>query len=186
MLTGMLVDRLILGDTLNFATSVAGYSAADGWTLKYALVPIASGTPITITSAADGEAHRVQIGASTTTNWTAGAYTWHSWVEKAGEKYSVDSGSITLAADPRTLAGAADLRSDAEQALAAAKLAFRSWTPTTRRYQIGGRSMEFNDAAEILAVISYWEHEVERERNAARMAKGLAGKRKLYVRLARA
>lgn len=181
-------ERLVLGDTLNFATSVAGYSAADGWVLKFVLVSRTGAASITLTSAADSTdptAHRVQTPAATTAAWTAGAYTWHSWVEQGTEKYSIDTGSITLLANPRTAAGPLDLRTEAEVALAAARAALAAWTPTQRSYTIGDRSMTFNSTAEILPVISYWEREVAREQRATAVSKGQQDGRRVFVRLGR-
>jgi enamine deaminase RidA (YjgF/YER057c/UK114 family) len=178
--------RLVLGDTLNFPTTVAGYSAADGWVLKFVLVPRAAGpAPITLTSTADGEQHRVQVGATTTAAWTAGAYSWHSWVEKASEKYSVSSGSITLQADPRS-AATSDLRSQAQVALEAARAALAAWTPTQRSYTIAGRSMTFNSTADILPIVRYWEQQVAREARAEAASKGLDNGRRVFLRLGRA
>jgi hypothetical protein len=180
-----MLARLIVGDTLNFATTVAGYSAADGWALKYVLVPLVSGASITLTTAADGSDHRLQVGAVTTATWPAGSYNWASWVEKASEKYSVSNGQITLLADPRTATAPFDLRTDAQIALVQARAAFQAWTPTTRRYSIDGREMEFASAGDIIKVVRFWETEVAREDNAALQAKGMASRRKVYVRLVR-
>jgi hypothetical protein len=180
-----MLERLTLGDTLNFTTTVTGYPASEGWALKYVLVPRASGpTPITITTTADGDDHVAQVPASTTTGWTDGAYSWHSWVEKASEKYSVASGSITLLPDPRS-ATVLDTRTPARVALDQAQAAFRSWTPTMRSYTIGGRSMTFNSTADILQVIDRLKADVQREERAEKLAKGLRDPRKVFVRLGR-
>lgn len=55
----------------------------------------------------------------------------------------------------------------AETALEAARAALASWNPTTRRYRIGTREMEFSSPDEIIQVIKYWEGEVAREQIAA-------------------
>ena len=72
------------------------------------------------------------------------------------------------------------------KALDDAKTAFAAWTPTTRRYKINGREMEFSSTAEILQVISHWENEVRREQNAQAMAAGRPNNRKVVVRMGRA
>lgn len=182
-----MLERLVLGDTLNYTTAVADYTASAGWTLTYRLVPRSgAGTAIEFSSTADGDLHRLQVGAATTAAWAAGSYSWHSWVTKAGEKCTVATGAITLIADPRTSSGPLDLRSDAEIALAAAKAALAAWTPTTRSYTIAGRSMTFSTTAEIVPIIQYWEREVAKERRAADMAKGAPDSRRVYVRMGRA
>lgn len=184
-----MLDRLVLGDTLNYATTVAGYPASEGWTLSYRLVPRSgAGTAIEFSCSADTtdpEAHRAQVSAATTAAWAAGAYSWFSWVSKAAEKYSVSTGAITLVADPRSSSGPLDLRTEAEVALAQAKAALAAWTPTTRSYTIGQRSMTFNSTADIIPIIQYWEREVAKERRAAARASGLDTGRNVYVRLGR-
>ena len=181
-----MLERLVLGSTLNFATTVSGYSAADGWVLKFALVPrTGSSGALTLTSAADGEQHRVQVASTTTASWTAGVYSWYSWVEKGTEKYDVARGSTELVANPRTAPGPLDLRTEAQKALDAARAALAAWTPTQRRYRIAGREMEFAGTAEILKVVSYWEGQVAREENAARVQAGLASRRTIFLRLGR-
>lgn len=180
-----MLERLILGDTLNFTTTVDGYAASADWVLKYRLIPRLSGSAIDITCTASGDLHLCQVPAATTAGWTAGTYAWASWVEQGTEKYSVATGEIKLLANPRTATAPFDLRSDAEIALAQAKAAFAAWTPTTKSYSIGGRSMEFNTAADILPVISYWETEVAKEANAAAVAAGRPNGRRVFVRLGR-
>jgi hypothetical protein len=180
-----MLERLILGDTLNFATTVDGYPASSGWVLKYRLVPRTAGAAISITCIADGELHRAQVAATTTAGWTAGTYSWASWVELGTEKYSVATGSITLVADPRTASAPFDLRTEAEVALDQARAAFAAWTPTTKKYTIGGRSMEFNSTADIIPIVQFWEREVAKEQRANDLAKGLADRRRTYVRMSR-
>jgi len=184
-----MLERVIVGDTLNFTTSVANYTAADGWTLHYRLVPRGTGTAYEFACAADSAdpaLHRAQVSVATTAAWTPGTYSWHSWVTKAAESYTFATGSVQLLANPRTSTSALDLRSEAQTALEAARAALAAWTPTTRRYSIAGREMEFNSPADIVAVISYWEAEVAREENTARINKGQAGNRQVFVRLGRA
>lgn len=178
--------RIIVGDTLDFTLSVPGYSAADGWTLKYRLIPRVSGTAIAITSTASGAQHRVLVAAATTAAWAAGAYSWTAYVENgAGASHTWRTGSITLLADPRVTNAPVDLRSDAEIALAAAEAALAAWTPTTRSYTIGGRSMTFSSADEIRPILNYWKAKVQAERRKAALDAGLPDPRKVYVGLGR-
>jgi hypothetical protein len=182
-----MLERLTLGDTLNFTTTVADYPASEGWTLNFCLRPIVSGVgeAIDLTSTADGDDHVIQETAATTAAWTDGAYSWFSYVKLESEEYRVASGSITLLPDPRT-ATVLDIRTPARIALDQAQAAFRSWTPTMRSYTIGGRSMVFNSTADILPLIDRLKVDVKREERAERMAKGLADPRRIYLRSARA
>ena len=177
---------LIAGDTLNFLVTLADYPASSGWTLKFRLVPrTATNAAITLTAAAEGADHRTTATASATANWAADNYSWTSWVEKGAETYSVESGQITVKANPRTVAAGYDGRSVAEKAYDQALAALAAWTPTTRKYRINDREMEFSSKADAVGAVHFWQGEVAKERRAAALAKGLPDPRKNYVRINR-
>lgn len=159
-------QTLVAGDSLNFATSTPDYPASAGWVLKYRLVPRASGAAIEITATADGDDHRVLVAAATTAAWTAGAYGWAAWVEKAGEQYTVDSGQITIASNPRTVAAGTDLRSEARKALDDLRTAYATYmasNATVASYQIADRQRTFRSAGEFIKLITYYEQQVAKE-----------------------
>lgn len=182
-------DRLIIGDTLNYATTVAGYPASDGWVLNYRLIPRSSGVAIDLIAATDpdnADGYVVQVAATYTSGWAAGLYSWSSWVTKDLEIYSLGRGECTLLPDPRTSTAPFDGRSQARIALEQAKAAMAAWTPTSKSYRIGEREMSFNSSSEIVAVIAYWQAEVTREERLEATAKGYPDRRKVYVRMANA
>lgn len=179
-------DRLISGDALNFTTTLPDYPNAT-YTLVYRLVPRATGTPIDLTCTAGTEAydHRCAAAASTTALWTAGEYSWFSWVEKAGERYAVDDGACTIAANP-AVASTYDARTQAEVALADAKAALASFSASggrVRRYSIAGREIEFDNGGELVKLVSYWQAEVWKETASKRRSKGLDDGRRIYMRV---
>lgn len=182
-------NTLIAGDTLNFATAVADYLASAGWTLKYRLVPRTGANPaITFDSTAEGDDHRVQIAATTTAGWAADSYTWNSWVDKAGEVYSVDNGQIIIAPDPRTVAAGYDGRSPARQALDAADAALRTYGAKAylQSYDIAGRGQRFQSPGDFMAWRQRLQQEVAAEQRAANIAAGQPDRRKILVRVPRA
>jgi hypothetical protein len=180
-------DVLIAGDTLDFVTSVPAYPASAGYTLKYRLIPrfAVTGTPIIFTAATSGtDDYRVTVAPVVTATWVAGEYTWSAWVEKADERHVVDNGLCTLRPDP-SFATDYDGRSMAQKALDDAKTALATFQATGGRvksYAIGGRSMEFDSAGDILVLVSYWQIQVTRENQAAAVAKGLPDPRRILVR----
>jgi hypothetical protein len=179
-------QELIAGDSLNFATATPAYPASAGWVLSYYLVPrTAGGQAITLSSVAEGDDHRIQVSAATTATWGADNYNWAARVDKSGEKYTVDQGQITIKPNPFAVPVGYDGRTQAEKALDQAKAALAAWTPSQRKYRIGEREMEFNSPADIIQAVNYWENQVAREQRAAAISKGLADKRKTYVRLGR-
>lgn len=180
-------QELIAGDTLNFATTLADYPASTGWVLKFRLVPRTStNTAIALTAAAEGDDHRTTASAVITGGWAADNYAWTSWVEKGTEVYSVESGNIVIKPDPRTVAAGYDGRSEAEKALDDANAALAAWTPTTRRYKINGREMEFSTAEEITAVVRYWASVVKSDAAERALKAGRPNPRKILVRMGRA
>ena len=176
---------ITVGDTLDFTTALSAYPASAGWVLKFRLIPRGAGSPISITCTASGENHRAQVDAATSASWTAGPYGWASWVEQGAIVNTVDSGTVQLTPNLRVAPAGTETRSVAAIALAAAEAALAAWTPTTRRYSINGREMEFRAPAEIVAIINHWRAQVQAETRTADRAAGRPDRRKTYVRLNR-
>lgn len=180
--------RLIAGDTLSFPTSVEGFSAADGWLLKFALVPLSgAGTRIDLTSTADGAGFLTQVAADVTAAWALGRYSWQSYVVKGAESYTVATGTTEVVANPRTSSGPLDLRSDARIALEAvqAVIAGRA-TDGVLSYRINERELRSYEMRDLLTLESKLKADVRREDAAARLAAGLPSRKQLHVRLHRA
>lgn len=179
----MHIPSITCGATLDVALAApAGYSSGDGWQLKVRLVSrAAGGTAVTLVAVADGGDYRVQADAATTAAWTAGDAGWTAVVERSGQVVPVGDGVTTLRPNPLTLAAGADLRSQARKALDDARAALAAWTPTRKRYKIGEREMEFNSAAEIIKLITYWEQQVRSEDILAGRAEKPA--RRIYSRI---
>ena len=159
--------KLIAGDTLNFATSVPAYPASSGWVLKYRLVPRSTGTAVSLTSTADGDDHRITVAASTTATWSAGEYAWASWVEQGAEVYSIETGQLTVAPDPRAMAVGTDTRTHAERMLDAiqATLEGRA-TEAHSEIEINGRRLRYMPHTELLVLRDRYAWEVRSQRAA--------------------
>jgi len=179
-------NQIVAGETLNYRAIAPDYPASAGWVVTLYLNPRAGGTATSVSSTADGDDHLLQVSATTTASWDAGAWGWETWAALGAERYRLEHGQWEVVPGLIGAAAGTDTRSQARRALDDAKAAFAAWTPTTRRYKIGAREMEFSSTAEIIQVISYWENEVRREENAAGMAAGRPDKRKVHVRLGRA
>lgn len=186
----MILDQLVVGDTLDFVDQVPDYPASAGWTLKYLLAArFATPTQASITLTASTYQttdYRVQAAPATTAAWVPGVYTWTRWIEKSGARQSLGSGEIELAPDPALLAQGADLRTEAERALADARAALANFQATGGRvksYSIAGRSMEFDAAADILKLVNYWQAQVMRENAAKAKRDGLPDPRRIAIRM---
>lgn len=176
-------NKITAGDTLEFTTATPDYPASAGWSLVYKLIPRTAGTVISITSSASGDDHLLQVGASNTANWAAGDYSWVAYATKTGERYTLESGSITVAADPGVVT-ALDTRSSAKKALDAINLLLETYGSKAymQGYEINGRKQQFHSPGDFLAFRSKLAAEVAREDNAARINAGLSPKNQVAVR----
>jgi hypothetical protein len=185
------ITKLIVGDSLDFTTEVADYPATDGWTLKYRLVPRFSSpvqAPVTLTATTyQTTGYRVEVGPTTSATWAPGMYSWASWVEKTGSRVTLEQGQeVTIAPDPGAMAQGVDVRSSAEQALAAVTaLLLGKATSGQESYTINGRSLKSYPMADLLALQTQLQTDVTRERRAAAIAAGRPNPSRFGVRLAR-
>lgn len=179
--------RFTLGDTLSFTKTLAAYPAGV-WTLYYRLmVRSGAGAPVSFNSTASGTSHAISVPAATTAAWVAGIYTWAAWVSDGTAKYSVEQGSTTLLADPRTAPAALDLRTPAQVALDNVRALIQGKAGAdVLKYTIGGRQLERYSMAELGALQAHLAQQVARETRAALLASGKADPRRYSVRLGRA
>jgi hypothetical protein len=181
------IDTIVIGDTLDFTTAVAGYPASDGWTLKYRLIPRLSGTPITLAAAtaSDGASYRVQVAPAVTAAYGAGDYTWYAWVEKTGARVTVDDGLVSIKGDPSALT-ASDGRSHARKVYDAINAVIENRaTKDQQEYAIGGRSLKRTPVADLLVLRDRYRAEVSNEDAAEKIADGLGNPRTFGVRFHR-
>jgi hypothetical protein len=180
---------ITLGDTLSYTTALSDYPAISGWVLKTRLVPRSAGSPISLVSSPDStdpSLHRTTAAAATTAAWTAGNYSFFTYVEKASEQYKIDEGQIKLAPDPRT-ATTLDNRSDAAKALEAVDAFLSgSTSPAVLSYRIGDREVQYFSSAELSDKRAQLVVQVKRENRAKLLSKGLADPSKSFVRMANA
>jgi len=183
----MLPKRLIVGDSLYFSTVATGYPASAGWALTYYLRPLVAGpAAFSISTTASGDAFVASVTKTTAAAWTPSDYSWDACVEKGAERYTVDSGLVTLAVNPATVA-AYDARSSAEVALAAAYQALANFNASggrIKKYEIAGRSMEFDTAGDLIKIIDKLRAQVMREHAATAVANGQPDPRRITLRLA--
>lgn len=133
-------QEITAGDTIKWTKSLSDYPASDSWVLSYALVQ--DGTQIQITSSASGDDHAVVVAASTSANYTAGTYSWQSYVTKGLERYSVDAGIIEILPNFDDQSSGYDDRSHAKKTLDALESVIEGKASKDQMaYTIGGRSL---------------------------------------------
>lgn len=178
-----MIQTITVGDTLDFSTTVAAYPPSAGWTLKFRLVPRTAGpTPIVLTSAADGDAHRVQVGPAVTALYTAGDYSWTSWVEKTGARFTVSQGQVTLLPDPAVVTSR-DNRSQVRKTLDAINAVIEGRASRDQQeYSIGDRTLKRTPMADLIVLQTRYQRLANAEENETRLANGLGTKNVIRIR----
>lgn len=169
------------GDTWKWTRTLADYPAG-AWTLKYRFKN-ATGY-FEIVAGTSGTDHLVSVAAATTANYTAGSYTWMAWVEGgSSEKYTVDTGTLTVDPDYRSGTAAYDGRSHARKMLDAIEAWLEARDPAVAEYEIAGRRMKFIPIGELVKLRNRYGFEVRNEEAAAAIAKGEGLGRKIQFRV---
>ncbi|HAF43425.1 MAG TPA: hypothetical protein DCK83_00385 [Gallionellaceae bacterium] len=172
------------GDTWKWKRTLADYPAGT-WTLKYRFKhPTAAGFEVVAT--ADGTDHLATVAAATSAGYAAGAYSWIAWVEGgSSEKYTVDTGTLTIDPDYRsgTAAAVLDDRSHAQKMLTAIETWLESRDVAVGEYEIAGRRMKYIPIAELIKLRNRYKNEVASAANAAAIAKGEGIGRKIQFRV---
>ena len=183
------VQRLIAGDSLSFTTVVADYPADAGWVLKYRLAPRFTTpvqVPIVLTASTyETTAYQTQVSAGASASWVPGIYSWSSWVERSGERITLEvNQAITIAPDPSAVAQGTDLRSDSEIGLDNVRAMLRGKASNgVQAYTINGRELRSYSMADLLKLQASLQAEVNAERKALGLSTS-GGRQRILVRCA--
>lgn len=164
-------DRATAGLTWAWRRDLADYPASGGWALKYLFRGASAG--FSVTASTSGEGYAVEVAASTTAGYAAGAYAWEAYVELAAAKYSVGRGTLLVA--PSLASG--DSRSHARKVLDAIEAVLENRaTQDQMSYEIsvGGSSRRLGRTplADLVALRMKYRAEVKAEERAAAVASG--------------
>lgn len=175
--------EIVAGDTVTWQKSLADYPASAGWVLNYRLINAAG--KIDIEAAASGDDFLITVPAATSAAYAAGTYSWQAFVDGvASQRFTVGGGTLVVKPDLAAQAVGYDTRSTAKKTLDlidAAMLAHGA-SAWTQEYEIAGRRMKFKSVGDFLALRDRLKREVANETRAERLAAGLGGKSKIYVR----
>lgn len=174
-------SRIAAGDKVVFRRSLADYPA-DVWTLTVELR--GAGGAYTWTGSNSAGDHLVEVAAATTALYSSGAYHWHAYVTSGADRRRVERGTLTIDPDFAEL-GAVDQRTHAEKVVASIEAVIEGRaTKDQESYTIAGRSLARTPVADLLLLRDRYRAEIERERRAERMRRGLGGPRRVVARLA--
>lgn len=156
------------GDTATWTRSFSDYLASDGWVLSYAFQKEGGdGQPITFSATASGSDHLVNVASTTTLAWLPGDYIGQAYVTKAGERYRVWQGSISVLLN-YAAAGMTDPRSKAKRILDFIDASFEKIVQKQAVYAtVDGVQLQFRSIDDLVKARNYWGIVVANERAAA-------------------
>ena len=164
--------ELRAGDTWKWTRSFADYPATT-WTLTYTLTQAT--TRKQIVASASGSDFSVTVAAATSAAYAEGEWSWVAAVASGSERYTLDSGTLTVLPDLAAASGGYDGRSHAVKTLAAIKawIESKGANAGVGEYEIAGRKMKYIPITDLLKLRQAYEAEVRGEQNAERIRNGL-------------
>ena len=168
------------GDTWKWTKTLADYPASEGWALTYRFK--SSDYAFEAAATTSGDDYAVTVAATTTDDVVAGLYTWVAQVAYGGEKFTVDSGVLTVNPDYHTGTSTAtyDGRSHARIVLAAIEAVIEGRASIDQEgYEIAGRSLKRTPIPDLLKLRQAYRAEVAAEASAEAIASGLGSGRKI-------
>ena len=157
---------------------------SSAYTLKYSFrLDGAGSTEIQITASANGTAFKIEVGASTTTSYTAGNYQWQSYLTRNSdnERVTIDSGYIEIR--PNRDLATTDPRSHFKIVLDNIEAVIEERaTKDQEAYSINGRSLSRTPIADLQQLADSYRGKYVAEINRHRAKKGLGHHGRLLTR----
>jgi hypothetical protein len=155
--------ELQIGDTWQWTEGFALYPASAGWALSFSLYRY--GKPvIQIDATPSGDGFSISVPAATTAGKAAGQWQWTAYVTKGADRFTVETGTVTLKPDLAVATETTDLRSENEKILdALIATQQRRATKEQESMQIGGRSIRYMSPDELEKMIGIYTYKVRAE-----------------------
>src|SRR5512138_1616449 len=172
------------GDTWAWTDTQSDYPAAT-YTLKYSLRAYGL-EPVDIVAVGSGNDHVSTVTAAITGSIPPGTYQWVAYVERtvAGvlERTTLSSGSLVVQANLLAATSTTDIRSVAEVLLDNLETAIRRLsTREVETLTVNGRTVTYRQLGGLLKDRESLRMEVNKEREAAKLAAGLASGRRILT-----
>lgn len=154
---------------------------SDTYTLKYSARLHGTGSvEIEITGGTD---HLVQVGSTTTADFSPGVYSWQAYIERDSDSERVVVRSGQWEVIPNRDADGTDPRSEAEINLQKCLDVYAGRIGSdVDSYSISGRSLTKLKPEELRKEINYWQGKVNQERNKAAIKAGRASSATIKAR----
>lgn len=156
--------------------------AAGGWTLTYA---IRGPSSVDLAATASGHSWSTTLSASASAALAQGDYVWAAVLTKASERITAMSGKLSITTDLASTTTPFDGRTASQIALANCEAAMATFNATggkVKKYEIAGRTMEFQTIGELMQLHAFWQSKVIGEGAANSIANGAGNPRNLYTR----
>lgn len=174
--------ELIAGDLWSWVRSLSDYPATT-WTLTYYFEN--AGKTFSVQATASGSDYAASIAAATTTAYQPGKYRWRARVTSGSESYTIESGWLTVKADPAA-AGTYDTRSHARKVLEAIEATIEGRATNDQlSMSIAGRSISRTPMTELVDLRERYRLLVSDEDSAEDVAAGLGSKKRVFIRMSR-
>ncbi|OGO35994.1 MAG: hypothetical protein A2Z03_01045 [Chloroflexi bacterium RBG_16_56_8] len=140
----------------------------------------------TITATASGSDHDIAAAVSVTTPFAAGEWQWTAYVEKGAdatlERYTVESGTVTIKPRLAAAGSTSDLRSHAQKMLDAIEAAmFGRATHAELSLTINGKAIQYLKPNELREERAYFRNEVAEEKRKEDIAQGKSSSRRIVT-----
>ena len=169
------------GDTIIWDVKIPDYPADEGWALSYYLKNATSNIGA-INASADGADYTVTVTATASASYTIGDYHYQAFVTKGSERFTVDSGKITINKNFAD-SGNYDDRSHAKVVLEAVEAVIEGRASKDQEsYTIAGRSLARTPIPDLMVLRDRYKAEGVREDRADRIKRGLGHSGRVKVR----
>lgn len=161
---------------------------SSGWTLAYFL---RGPTSLNLAATVNDDGWTTTLTIAQSSSLEAGTYAWAAVITSldATQRITVGTGQLTITASIQQQDDPFDPRSQAQIALADCETAMATFNSTggkVKRYEIAGRTMEFQTIADLLTLHAFWKSKVTSELATSSIAnKPYGNPRNLYVRFSR-
>lgn len=161
-------DSVIWTDTV-FADPSGGTGDSSTYSLQYVFASVMI-APIVVASVTQGSAWQTTISKAVSATFAAGDYSFEVQASSTANRYTLETGRVTVKPDLATVGAGYDGRTVAQIALDQSRAAFANFSASggrVRSYTIGHRSMTFDNLVDIQTQVTYWEKRVEAEKTMA-------------------
>lgn len=180
MVSETVPTAFMAGDKVEFKQTFEDYLPTDSWVMTFVLVNQTNRYSYTATDNGDG-AHLVTILSAASSAIESGQYKYFAFVEKAGERVTVKTGTIEVKANFTTIGY--DPRSHVKKVLDAIESIIEQRAgESDKQVSVNGRLLIHLDHSELLKLRDKYKAEYASEQRSEAIAQGLGTNSKIRIR----